>query len=48
MGLTSFLTAAENKTPSVSNLVKKTDYNTKNNEIEKKVTDYNHDKYSRI
>ena len=26
-------------------LVKKTDYNTKVNEIEKKITDHNHDKY---
>ena len=28
-----------------SNLVKKTDYNSKINEIEKKMTDNNHDKY---
>ena len=39
------LTAVENKIPSVSNLVKKTDYNTKVTEIEKKLTDHNHDKY---
>ena len=39
------LTAAENKIPSVSNLVKKTDYDTKITEIEKKLTDHNHDKY---
>ena len=39
------LTAVENKIPSVSNLVKKTDYNTKISELEKKLTDYNHDKY---
>ena len=39
------LTAVENKIPSVSNLVKKTDYNTKITEIEKKLTDHNHDKY---
>ena len=32
--------------PSVSNLVKKTDYNTKLNEIEKKITDLSHDRYS--
>ena len=39
------MTAVENKIPSVSNLVKKTDYNTKITEIEKKLTDHNHDKY---
>ena len=39
------LTTVENKIPSVSNLVKKTDYNTKITEIEKKLTDHNHDKY---
>ena len=34
------------KIPSVSNLVKKkTDYNTNINEIEKNITDHNHDKY---
>ena len=38
------LTAVENKIRSVSNLVKKTDYNTKITEIEKKLTDHNHDK----
>ena len=31
--------------PNVSNLVKKNDYNTKINEIEKKITDHSHDKY---
>ena len=31
--------------PNVTNLVEKTDYNTKTNEIEKKITDHNHDKY---
>ena len=41
MATTSSLTAVENKIPSVSNLVKKTDYNTKINEI----ADHNHDKY---
>ena len=37
----------ENKIPDVSGLVKKTktDYNTKISEIEKKVSDHNHDKY---
>ena len=40
------LTAAENKIPNISSLVKKkTDYNTKLTEIEKKLTDHNHDKY---
>ena len=39
------LNALENKIPSVGNLVKKTDYNTKINEIEQKITDHNHDKY---
>ena len=35
----------ENKIPNISSLVKKTDYNTKITEIEKKLTDHNHDKY---
>ena len=39
------LTTVENKIPSISNLVKKTDYDTKITEIEKKLTDHNHDKY---
>ena len=39
------LTAMENKIPNISSLVKKTDYNTKITEIEKKLTDHNHDKY---
>ena len=39
------LTAVESKIPGVSNLVKKPDYNTIINEIEKKITDHNHDKY---
>ena len=38
LATTTALTAVENKVHSVSNLVKKTDYNTKNNEIEKKNT----------
>ena len=33
------------KKPSVSNLVKKSDYNTKVTEIENKLNDHNHDKY---
>ena len=39
------MTAVENKIPDVSNLVRKTDYDTKTSEIEKKLTDYNHDVY---
>ena len=39
------LTTVENKIPSASSLVKKTDYDTKITEIEKKLTDHNHDKY---
>ena len=39
------MTTVENKIPSISNLVKKTDYDTKVTEIEKRVTDHNHDKY---
>ena len=39
------MTTVENKIPSVSNLVKKTDYNTKITDIENKVTNYDHDKY---
>ena len=40
------LMAVEIKIPSVSSLVKKTDYNTKITEIEKKLTDHNHGKYT--
>ena len=36
------LPAVEDKIANVSNLVKKTDYNTKINEIEKQVTDHDH------
>ena len=39
------MTAVENKRPNVSNLVKKSDYDTKVHEIEKKITDHTHDKY---
>ena len=35
----------KNEIPSVSSLLKKTDYNTKITETEKKLTDHNHDKY---
>ena len=45
MATTTALTAVENKIPNDSNLVKKTDYDTKVNEIEKKTTNYSHDKY---
>ena len=39
-------TVVENKIPNVSNLVKKTDYNTKISEIENKITtERDHDKY---
>ena len=34
-----------NKIPSVSSLAKKTDYDTKISELEKNLTDHNHDKY---
>ena len=40
------LNAAEKKISNVSNLVKVTDYITKINEIEKEITDHNHDKYN--
>ena len=43
---TTALTAVEIKTPNFSNLVKKTDYNTKIGEAGKKIaTDHDHDKY---
>ena len=45
LATTSALTVVENNIPSVSNLVKKADYNTKVKEIEKKITNHNHDKY---
>ena len=46
-GLTtsSVLTAVGNKIPDVNNLVKKADYDTKISDVEKKITDYDHDKY---
>ena len=37
------ITVVENKIPNGSNLVKKTEYNTKISEVEKKITDHNHD-----
>ena len=45
LATTSALTAVENKIPSVSDLVKKTEYDTKIIDLEKKLTDHNHDKY---
>ena len=42
------LTAIENKIPDFSNLVKKADYDTKISDIEKKITDHDHDKYITI
>ena len=39
------LTAVENKIPDVGSLVKKTDYDTKISQLEKKLTDHDHDKY---
>ena len=43
---TTTLTAVENEIPNVSNLVKKTVYNTKISEIDNKIaTDHDHDKY---
>ena len=42
---TTALTAVKNEILNVSNLVKRTDYNTKNSEIEKKIIDHDHDKY---
>ena len=45
LATTSALTAFKNEIPSVSNLLKKTDNNTKLSETVKKITDHNHDKY---
>ena len=39
------MTAVENKIPNISSVVEKTEYDTKITEIEKKITDHNHDKY---
>ena len=39
------LTAVKNKIPSISSLMKKTDYDTKITQIEKTLTNHNHDKY---
>ena len=40
------LTTVENKIPTASSFVKKTDYNTKVTEIENKLNNHNHDKYT--
>ena len=46
LATTTALTAVENKISNVNILVKKSDYNTKINETEKKIiTDHDHDKY---
>ena len=45
LATTSALIALGNKIPSVSSFVKKTDYNTKINDLEKKLTDHKHGKY---
>ena len=45
LAATTALTDVEHKIPNISNLVIKTGYNIKINEIEKKITDHNHDKY---
>ena len=39
------MTVVENKIPNISSVVEKTEYDTKITEIEKKLTDHNHDKY---
>ena len=39
------MNTVKNKIPDVSSLVKKTNYDTKISETEKKLTDQNHDKY---
>ena len=45
LATTCVLTTDWNKIPSISTLVKKTDYDTKINELEKKLTDHKRDKY---
>ena len=41
----SALTAVENKIPDISNLIKKTDYNTKISKTASKISDHDHDEY---
>ena len=45
LATSSALSAVENKIPNVNNLLKKADYDTKIADIEKKITDQDHDKY---
>ena len=45
LATTPALTAVENKITSVSNLIKKADYNTKIDEIENKTVNYSYDRY---
>ena len=45
LATSSALTAVENKIPNVSNLVKKTDYNTNISEIQSKINNQNYGKY---
>ena len=45
LATTTALTAVKNETPSASNLVKKTDYNSNINESETKITNHDHGKY---
>ena len=45
LATTTALTAVENKILNVSKLIRKIDYNTKINEIEKKITDHDHNEY---
>ena len=45
LATTSALIAVENNKSNVSNLIKKTDYDTKVDKIEKKITDHKHDEY---
>ena len=45
LAFTAAVTAVENKMSNVSNLVRETDYNTKDSEIKKKIADHDHDKY---
>ena len=45
LATSSALTGVENKIPDVSSLVKKADYDTKISDIERKITDHDHDKY---
>ena len=45
LATSSSLIAVKNKILNATSLVRKTDYNTEISEIEKKITDHNHDKY---